>query len=184
MAERPPRALKILLAEDDPVAAQLVVQGLASDPGLRVVHVTDGGDALTVIQRESLAAAILDIRLPVLDGLYLLLTIREDPRHRDLPVVLLTALGGEADVIRGFELGADDYVVKPFSAAELRVRLQRLLGRRPTRRPSRPVEAPPVTPPAGTSEPPAEEPPPVPDPGDAPRKRTADPEIPPFDFMD
>jgi len=180
MAERPPRALKILLAEDDPVAAQLVVQGLASDPGLRVVHVTDGGDALTVIQRESLAAAILDIRLPVLDGLYLLLTIREDPRHRDLPVVLLTALGGEADVIRGFELGADDYVVKPFSAAELRVRLQRLLGRRPTRRPSRPVEAPP----AGMREPPAEEPPPVPDPGDAPRKRTADPEIPPFDFMD
>jgi len=176
-------ALKILLAEDDPVAAKLVIQGLSSDPGLRVVHVTSGGDALTVIQREQLAAAILDIRLPVLDGLYLLLTIREDPRHRELPVVLLTALGGEADVIRGFELGADDYVVKPFSAAELRLRLQRLLGRRPSRRASRSVEAPTPMTPANAEAPPIGETTPT-QTEDLPRKGSTDPEIPPFDFMD
>jgi len=166
--------LKILLAEDDPVTAELVVHGLARDPGLSVLHVTDGGTALSVIQRERIAAAILDIRLPVLDGLYLLLTIREDPRYEHLPVVMLTSLGAEADVIRGFELGADDYVVKPFSASELALRLQRLLGRRPSRR-SRAVAAPP-----------AETPPdPARDVAAPPPKRTSvDPELPPFDFDD
>ena len=175
-------ALKILLAEDDPVTAELVVHGLSSDPGLSVLHVTDGATALSAIQREPLAAAILDIRLPVLDGLYLLLTIREDPRHQDLPVVMLTSLGGEADVIRGFELGADDYVVKPISASELRLRLQRLLGRGPSgraRRASRPVDAAPPQPAAegqGVPRPEQRRDPPP------PRRRTADPEIPPIDF--
>jgi DNA-binding response OmpR family regulator len=132
-----PAQLNILLAEDDRVTAELVTGAFSRDPGLTVLHAADGGTALSVIQREQLAAAVLDIRLPVLDGLYLLLTIREDPRYATLPVVLLTSLGSEADVIRGFELGADDYVVKPFSPTELVARVQRLLGRRPSGRRSR-----------------------------------------------
>jgi DNA-binding response OmpR family regulator len=133
MTERP---LKVLLAEDDPVTAQVVIRGLARDPGLEVVHVADGSAALATVEHDDIVAAILDIRLPAFDGLYVLLTIRENPRFQKLPVIMLTALGSEADVIRGFELGADDYVVKPFSAKELTLRLQRLLGRRPAR-PSR-----------------------------------------------
>jgi DNA-binding response OmpR family regulator len=180
-----PEALTVLLVEDDPVTADVVLHAVGRDPGLRVRHVTDGGTALSVIQREQFAAAILDIRLPVLDGLYLLLTIREDPRYQDLPVIMLTSLGSEADVIRGFELGADDYLVKPFSPTELTLRLQRLLGRRPSarsRRVSRPAAPPPPAPLADTSAPPA--PPPVEREARPPAPRRSDPEIPPFEFDD
>jgi len=127
--EQGPGPLNILVAEDDLVTAQLVVEAFARVAGLTVLYAADGGTALTIIQRETLAAAVLDIRMPVVDGLYLLLTIREDPRYSTLPVVLVTSLGSEADVIRGFELGADDYIVKPFSPAELMARLRRLLDR-------------------------------------------------------
>jgi DNA-binding response OmpR family regulator len=120
----------ILLAEDDPVTARLVIHRLSREPGITVLHAADGGTAMGITEREDLAAAILDIRLPVLDGLSILSAIRKDPRHATLPILMLTSLGSEADIVRGFELGADDYVVKPFSPAELVARLQRLLGRR------------------------------------------------------
>lgn len=124
---------KILLAEDDPVTAKLVVHRISRDLALTVLHAADGGTALEIVRQEELAAAILDIRLPVLDGLSILKEIRKDERRQTLPVMMLTSLGSEADVIRGFELGADDYVVKPFSPAEVMARLHRLLGRgRPT----------------------------------------------------
>jgi DNA-binding response OmpR family regulator len=123
-------ARRILLAEDDPVTARLVVHRLSREPGVTVLHAADGGTALEIAEREDLAAAILDIRLPVLDGLSILAALRKSERHRGLPVVMLTSLGSEADVIRGFEYGADDYVVKPFSPAELVARIHRLLDRR------------------------------------------------------
>jgi len=123
-------ARKVLLAEDDPVTARLVIHRLSREPGTTVLHAPDGGAAAAIAEREDLTAAILDIRLPVLDGLTLLSRIRKDPRHAKLPVVLLTSLGGEADIVRGFELGADDYIVKPFSPQELVARLQRLIARR------------------------------------------------------
>jgi len=119
----------ILLAEDDPVTARLVVHRLSREPGLAVVHAADGGTAVSLLDQEQLSAAILDIRLPVLDGLSILGAIRAHPRHARLPVMMLTSLGSEADVIRGFELGADDYIVKPFSPGELLARLHRLLHR-------------------------------------------------------
>ena len=128
-APPPPIARRILLAEDDPVTARLVVHRLSREPGITVLHAADGGTALAILEREVLTAAILDIRLPVLDGLAILAALRRNERHRCLPVVMLTSLGSEADVIRGFEHGADDYIVKPFSPAELMARLRRLLDR-------------------------------------------------------
>jgi DNA-binding response OmpR family regulator len=121
---------RILLAEDDPVTARLVVHRLSREPGITVLHAADGGTAMGIAEREDLAAAILDIRLPVLDGLSVLAALRKSERHRGLPIVMLTSLGSEADVIRGFEQGADDYIVKPFSLAELMARMHRLLDRR------------------------------------------------------
>jgi DNA-binding response OmpR family regulator len=121
---------RILLAEDDPVTARLVVHRLSREPGITVLHAADGGTAMSIAEREDLAAAILDIRLPVLDGLSILAALRKSERHRGLPIVMLTSLGSEADVIRGFEQGADDYIVKPFSLAELMARMHRLLERR------------------------------------------------------
>lgn len=125
-----PPARRILLAEDDPVTARLVSHRLSREPGVTVLHAADGETALSIAGQEALAAAILDIRLPVLDGLSILGVLRKDDRHARLPVIMLTSLGSEADVIRGFELGADDYIVKPFSPAELVARLQRLFARR------------------------------------------------------
>jgi len=112
------------------VTARLVVHRLSREPGVTVVHAADGETALAIAREEPLAAAILDIRLPVLDGLSILSELRKDERNARLPVMMLTSLGSEADVIRGFELGADDYIVKPFSPAELVARLHRLLARR------------------------------------------------------
>jgi DNA-binding response OmpR family regulator len=125
-----PGARRILLAEDDPITARLVVHRFSREPGITVLHATDGATALSIAEREDLAAAILDIHLPVLDGLSILAALRASPRHKGMPVVLLTVLGSEADVIRGFEQGADDYIVKPFSPKDLVARLRRLLDRR------------------------------------------------------
>ncbi len=125
-----PESRKVLLAEDDPVTARLVIHRLSREPGLTVLHAPDGGTATTIAERDDLAAAILDIRLPVVDGLTILSHMRKDPRHKKLPIILLTSLGSEADIVRGFELGADDYIVKPFSPQELVARLQRLIARR------------------------------------------------------
>lgn len=129
-APLPPADRRVLLAEDDPVTARLVVHRLSREPGVTVLHAADGETALAIARQDTLSAAILDIRLPVLDGLSILSALRKDERYARLPVMMLTSLGSEADVIRGFELGADDYVVKPFSPAELVARLQRLLARR------------------------------------------------------
>ncbi|MDH3496429.1 MAG: response regulator [Gemmatimonadota bacterium] len=126
---QPDRAV-ILVAEDDPVTAKIVVYRLSRDAGMDVIQVADGEAALDVAAHRTLAAAILDIRLPGLDGLGVLARLRQSARHQRLPIIMLTSLGTETDIIRGFELGADDYVVKPFSPAELVARLHRLLRRR------------------------------------------------------
>ena len=82
----------ILLAEDDPVTARLVIHRLSREAGMTVLHAADGGTALSIAEREALNAAILDIRLPVLDGLSVLAALRGSQRHRDLPVMMLTSL--------------------------------------------------------------------------------------------
>ena len=75
------------------------------------------------------ALAILDVKMPEMDGLELLTRLRRQSTFRDLPIVMLTSLGKEEDVVRGFDLGADDYVLKPFSPDELMARVSRLLRR-------------------------------------------------------
>jgi two-component system response regulator ResD len=117
------------VAEDDPVTAKIVLHRLSNEPGLRVLHAADGTAALELADSEALDAAILDIRLPGLDGLGVLARLRTIPRYQRLPILMLTSLGSESDVVRGFELGADDYVVKPFSPSELLARVRRLIAR-------------------------------------------------------
>ena len=88
-----------------------------------------GADALAIAKREQPAALVLDLMLPDLDGLEVLRRLRQEPTTRDLPVLLLTAKGEEVDRVQGFEIGADDYVVKPFSVREVILRLRALLRR-------------------------------------------------------
>lgn len=116
---------RILLVEDETDIAETVRYALQA-AGFEVDHAPTGGDAerLAVGGRHGLA--ILDIGLPDTSGLDLCRRLR---RHRDLPVIFLTAQGGEIDRILGLELGADDYVTKPFSPRELVARVRVVLRR-------------------------------------------------------
>ncbi len=128
-----PRDITILVAEDDEVAAKLLVYRLSREPGFNVIHCGNGHDALVKAQKESIDLAILDVNMPGIDGFDLLERLREIPRYAQLPIAMLTSLGSEKDVVRGLELGADDYIVKPFSPTELIARVRRLLSRAATR---------------------------------------------------
>lgn len=116
----------ILLIEDEASIAELLSLHL-SDANSRVTHVSDGvrGLALAVQQRWDLI--LLDLGLPRCDGLDICEQVRES--HPKTPIVMVTARGSEADRIRGLELGADDYVTKPFSVCELVARINALMRR-------------------------------------------------------
>ena len=115
----------VLVVDDDPIVLDVVVRYLERD-GFRTLIAADGEAARAILERESPSLAVLDVMLPGIDGLALCRWIRA---HSDLPVILLTARGEEADRIVGLELGADDYVTKPFSPRELASRVRTVLRR-------------------------------------------------------
>jgi DNA-binding response OmpR family regulator len=98
--------------------------------GFLVEHHTDGALALAAILERPPDVVILDVQLPSMDGFEILGRVREDPGAEDTPVLMFTSLGRQEHVQRGFELGADDYVTKPFSPTELLTRVLRLVRRR------------------------------------------------------
>jgi DNA-binding response OmpR family regulator len=115
------------VADDDPTITALVATTLTNSG--YVCHVAhDGGEAIEVTRQLRPDALIVDINMPRRDGYEVLATMKNDRRTRTVPVVLLTARQQETDVIRGFELGASDYVVKPFNPMELVARLRRLIS--------------------------------------------------------
>ncbi|HUH11964.1 MAG TPA: response regulator, partial [Longimicrobiales bacterium] len=119
----------VLLCEDDAVTASLIKHRLGRER-FDVRHFTDGLDAWAWAREEPpVDLAILDVKMPGMDGFELLGRLRELPAFRGVPLLMLTSMGSERDVVRGFELGADDYIVKPFSPAELVARLHRHLRR-------------------------------------------------------
>ncbi|MDH3725680.1 MAG: response regulator [Thermoleophilia bacterium] len=118
----------ILVAEDDELTAALVVDRLDRE-GHRVVHRRDGAAALEAARNEPVSLAILDVKMPGMDGFEVLGRLRELESFQSVPVLMLTSMGGEHDVVRGFSLGADDYILKPFSPGELTARVRRLLER-------------------------------------------------------
>lgn len=119
---------KILIVEDDPNISKLVDYNL-SKAGFKTTVVGTGEDALANINRDKFHLVVLDIMLPGLDGLDLCKKIKNDPKLSSTKIMMLTAKGEEVDKILGFELGADDYVVKPFSPRELVLRVKAILRR-------------------------------------------------------
>lgn len=117
---------RILLVDDDPTVRS-VVAGYLQRAGMRVDAVGDGRAAAERLDGGDYDLAILDVMLPGMDGLSLLKGLRD--RSDDTPVILLTARGEEVDRVGGIELGADDYVVKPFSPRELVARAKMVLRR-------------------------------------------------------
>jgi DNA-binding response OmpR family regulator len=119
---------RVLVVEDDPDIVELLTHYLSGD-GWTVESVADGKVGLGRLRAGDFELLVLDLQLPGLDGLALCAEVRRDERTRQLPVVMLTARGDEADRIVGLEMGADDYVVKPFSPKELLARIRALFRR-------------------------------------------------------
>ncbi|MDY0813088.1 response regulator transcription factor [Kitasatospora purpeofusca] len=124
----PPAAGRVLVIDDDPTVAE-VVAGYLARAGHHVDHAADGPQGLALARAHRPDLVVLDLMLPGIDGLEVLRRLRGQDAGAQLPVVMLTARGDEADRILGLELGADDYVTKPFSPRELVLRVQSVLRR-------------------------------------------------------
>ena len=120
---------RVLVVDDDLTIAEVVGDYLR-DAGLETRHAADGQSALSLAREWPPDLVVLDLMLPGIDGLEVCRRLRAaQGSQRALPVIMLTALGEEADRVRGLETGADDYVTKPFSPRELSLRVQAVLRR-------------------------------------------------------
>lgn len=126
-------AASILVVEDEPDIRDLIVHHLTRD-GFHCRGVASGPDALREIQASRPDLVVLDLMLPGMTGLEVCRRLRGDPASAALPIIMLTAKAGEVDRVVGLEMGADDYVAKPFSPPELVARVRAVLRR------ARPVE--------------------------------------------
>jgi two-component system alkaline phosphatase synthesis response regulator PhoP len=124
---------RILVVEDSPDIADLIVRYLQR-AGYTTDHLTSGGQVVRHVRGAAPDLIVLDLMLPELDGLQVCQALRRDATTAAIPIIMLTARADEADRIHGLELGADDYVAKPFSPKELVARVAALLRRaaRPT----------------------------------------------------
>jgi len=119
----------ILVVDDEEDILELVDYNLTK-AGFRVSCVASGGEAVKAARTMVPDLVVLDLMLPGLDGLEVCTLLKNDPKTKDAAVIMLTARGEEADIVRGLELGADDYVTKPFSPRILLARVQAVLRRR------------------------------------------------------
>ncbi len=116
---------RVLVVDDEPIVREVVCSYLRRD-GYETIETGDGDEALRLLESDAFGLVVLDIMVPGVDGLEICRRIRATS---ELPVILLTARGEEADRIVGLELGADDYVTKPFSPRELAARVKAVLRR-------------------------------------------------------
>jgi two-component system response regulator RpaA len=119
---------KIIVVDDDPAIQTLVKVNLQMQ-GHQVLTANDGVEGYALIQQEHPDLAILDVMMPNADGYTVCQRIRKNPAIENTPVLMLTALGVVEDKVRGFDVGVDDYLVKPFELPELLVRVRALLRR-------------------------------------------------------
>jgi two-component system phosphate regulon response regulator PhoB len=120
---------EILVVEDEEEILELIAYNLSNE-GYGVRSVMSGEDALREVRQKSPDLVILDLMLPGIDGLEVCRTIKGDPSTRDIPIIMLTAKSEEADIVTGLEIGADDYMTKPFSRRVLFARIKAVLRRR------------------------------------------------------
>ena len=119
---------KILVVDDEPEAVELVEFNL-KQAGFDVASATDGAEALKKARSLQPSLVVLDLMLPEVDGMEVCKLLRHDPATATIPIIMLTAKAAEIDRVLGLELGADDYVTKPFSPRELVLRVKSLLRR-------------------------------------------------------
>lgn len=117
----------VLIADDEPLLTEMLEYRLQAK-GYETVVARDGREALSKFEAERPQAVVLDAMMPVHDGFEVLRRIRASYENNDVPIIMLSARRSEADIVGALELGASDYIVKPFLPEELMVRLQRLLA--------------------------------------------------------
>jgi phosphate regulon transcriptional regulator PhoB len=119
---------RVLIVEDEPDIRELVVHHLKRE-GYQVSAAAGGEEALRQVRAAPPDLVLLDLMMPAMDGLEVCRRLRQDPATAALPIVMLTAKGDEVDRVLGLEIGADDYIVKPFSPKELVARVKAVLRR-------------------------------------------------------
>ena len=120
---------KILIVDDEPDVVELIAFNLKG-AGFDTVSAADGAEALKLARLTAPDLIVLDLMLPEVDGLEVCKLLRRDPATAPIPVIMVTAKASEIDRILGLELGADDYITKPFSPRELVLRVRKLIERR------------------------------------------------------
>ena len=123
-------ASKILIVEDEPDIVELLVYNL-HQAGFKTDAALNGADALEQVKIQQPDLVLLDLLLPEVDGLEVCRTLKRDPETASIPIIMLTAKGEAIDRIVGLELGADDYITKPFSPREVMLRIRAVLRRAP-----------------------------------------------------
>jgi two-component system phosphate regulon response regulator PhoB len=118
----------VLVVEDEAALVTLLRYNLERE-GFRVIDAANGEEALLIVKEQRPDLILLDWMLPALSGIEVCRQIRRSPEHRRTPIIMLTARGEESDKLRGLEVGADDYVTKPFSPSELVARCRAVLRR-------------------------------------------------------
>jgi len=119
---------KILVVDDEEDILELIRHNLARE-GYRIVCAATGESAITMSNTEKPDLIVLDLMLPGIDGLQVARRLKDDVRTRHIPIIMLTAKGEEADMVTGLELGADDYITKPFSPRVLIARIRAVIRR-------------------------------------------------------
>lgn len=127
-----------ILVVDDTRNVQLMIGDFLSGQDFEVLTASDGREALEVVRRDDPDLILLDIMMPTMDGYQFISQLR---RESSVPVIMITARQQEADIIRGFDLGADDYITKPFRLRELLVRIRAVLRRAGPREENKPLLA-------------------------------------------
>jgi len=120
--------MKVLIVDDEPDIVELISYHLNKE-GFSVSSAFDGEEALAKIRKEKFDFIILDLMLPNVQGMEICRIMRSDPKTKNVPIIMLTAKGEEVDKILGLEMGADDYMTKPFSPRELLARIKTVMRR-------------------------------------------------------
>lgn len=118
--------MQVLVAEDEPIMLMALEAGLKSQ-GYDVVTAKDGREAYEILEKQTPDLVITDILMPITSGLDLLSMMKNNPSMKHVPVVVLSAMGQEDTVLQAFDLGAADFIAKPFSPQELIMRVKKVL---------------------------------------------------------
>lgn len=119
--------INILVVEDSPTMRQLIVFALKRLKDISVVEAGDGVDGLKKLSSQKFDLLIADINMPIMDGLKLVSLVRQDPKYKDMPIIIVTTEGAEEDKKRGLTLGANAYLTKPVQTNQLIATVKELL---------------------------------------------------------